>query len=107
MVAAFALIIVVPWLNVANGTLASFRPLDTAVPTISLLSLNLLGKPSASLVHAAQRHLQDAGQLDSLRWRCDVAAQHSSGRIPAKLNLAHLDLEPRCGVVCDRARGGR
>ena len=44
MVAAFALIIVVPWLNVANGTLASFRPLDPAVPTISLLSLNLLGK---------------------------------------------------------------
>jgi amino acid transporter len=44
MVAAFALIIVVPWLNVANGTLASFRPLDTVVPTISLLSLNLLGK---------------------------------------------------------------
>ena len=44
MVAIFALIIAVPWLNVANGTLASFHPLDTATPVISLLSLNLLGK---------------------------------------------------------------
>lgn len=44
MLAVFALIIVVPWLNVANGTLAEFHPLQTATPVISLLSLNLLGK---------------------------------------------------------------
>jgi amino acid transporter len=44
MLAAFAMIIVVPWLNVANGTLAEFHPLQTATPVISLLSLNLLGK---------------------------------------------------------------
>jgi amino acid transporter len=44
MLAAFALIIIVPWLNVANGTLAAFHPLQTATPVISLLSLNLLGK---------------------------------------------------------------
>ena len=44
MLAVFGKIIVLPWLNVANGTLAEFHPLRTATPAISLLSLNLLGK---------------------------------------------------------------
>jgi glutamate:GABA antiporter len=44
MLAIFAMIIALPWLNVANGTLAEFHPLRTATPAISLLSLNLLGK---------------------------------------------------------------
>jgi amino acid transporter len=44
MLTVFAMIIAVPWLNVAHGTLAEFHPLQTATPVISLLSLNLLGK---------------------------------------------------------------
>ena len=44
MLSIFALIIALPWLHVANGTLAGFHPLSTATPVISLLSLNLLGK---------------------------------------------------------------
>ena len=44
MLTVFAMIIALPWLNVANGTLPEFRPLSTATPAISLLSLNLLGK---------------------------------------------------------------
>jgi amino acid transporter len=44
MLATFAMIIALPWLNVATGTLASFHPLQTTTPVISLLSLNLLGK---------------------------------------------------------------
>ena len=44
MLAIFAMIIALPWLNVAHGTLATYQPLDTATPAISLLSLNLLGK---------------------------------------------------------------
>ena len=44
MLTIFAMIIALPWLNVANGTLAEFHPLSTATPAISLLSLNLLGK---------------------------------------------------------------
>ena len=44
MLAVFGLIIVLPWLNVSNGTLAEYHPLRTAAPAISLLSLNLLGK---------------------------------------------------------------
>ena len=44
MLAIFAMIIAVPWLNVANGTLAEFHPLATSAPVLSLFSLNLLGK---------------------------------------------------------------
>jgi amino acid transporter len=44
MLTIFAMIIAAPWLNVANGTLADYHPLQTSVPVISLLSLNLLGK---------------------------------------------------------------
>ena len=44
ILAIFAMIIALPWLNVANGTLAAFDPLATATPVISLFSLNLLGK---------------------------------------------------------------
>jgi len=44
MLATFAMLLLVPWLNVANGTLPSFHPLATAAPVVSLMSLNLLGK---------------------------------------------------------------
>src|SRR5687767_1986662 len=44
MLAIFAMIIALPWLHVANGTLAEYHPFRTATPVISLLSLNLLGK---------------------------------------------------------------
>ena len=44
MLVVFAMIIAVPWLNVANGTLAEFHPLATSAPVLSLFSLNLLGK---------------------------------------------------------------
>jgi amino acid transporter len=44
MLATFAMIIVLPWLNVANSTLAEFHPLRTSAPVVTLMSLNLLGK---------------------------------------------------------------
>ena len=44
MLAIFGMIIAVPWLHVANGSLTGFHPLWTTTPVISLLSLNLLGK---------------------------------------------------------------
>jgi glutamate:GABA antiporter len=44
MLTIFAMIIALPWVNVANGSLAEYHPLRTATPVISLLSLNLLGK---------------------------------------------------------------
>jgi glutamate:GABA antiporter len=44
MVTTFALLMVLPWLNVAHGTLAAFHPLATAMPVVSVLSLNLAAK---------------------------------------------------------------
>jgi amino acid transporter len=44
MLATFAMIIALPWLNVAAGTLDAYDPLQAATPVLSLLSLNLLGK---------------------------------------------------------------
>lgn len=44
MLAIFAIVIALPWIGVANGTLAGFHPFHTATPVISVLSLNLLGK---------------------------------------------------------------
>jgi amino acid transporter len=44
MLGTFATLIVLPWLNVARGSLAEFHPLAAATPVISLMSLNLLGK---------------------------------------------------------------
>jgi glutamate:GABA antiporter len=44
LIITFALLIAVPWLNVAKGALPEFHPLATAAPVVSLMSLNLLGK---------------------------------------------------------------
>jgi amino acid transporter len=44
MLAIFGMIIALPWIHVANGSLQQYHPLATATPVISLLGLNLLGK---------------------------------------------------------------
>jgi glutamate:GABA antiporter len=44
MIGTFAALIALPWLNLAHGSLASFHPLATAAPVVSIMSLNLLGK---------------------------------------------------------------
>jgi amino acid transporter len=44
MVAIFAALVALPWVNLWYGTLAAFHPLTPAMPALSLLSLNLLGK---------------------------------------------------------------
>jgi glutamate:GABA antiporter len=44
MVVTFATLLLLPWLNLATGTLSEFHPLATAAPVISVMSLNLLGK---------------------------------------------------------------
>src|SRR4029078_2743789 len=44
MLTVFAMIILLPWLHVARGTLPEFHPLSTASPAIFLLGLNCLGK---------------------------------------------------------------
>ncbi len=44
MLITFAAVLILPWLNRANGSLAEYHPLTTEVPVLSLMSLNLLGK---------------------------------------------------------------
>jgi len=44
MLATFAALLAVPWLNLASGSITEFHPLTTAAPVVSLMSLNLLGK---------------------------------------------------------------
>ena len=44
MLTTFAMLLILPWLNLAKGTLASFHPLATAMPVASLLSFNIAAK---------------------------------------------------------------
>ena len=44
MLLIFAALIALPLLNVANGTLAEYDPVNIEMPVISLMTLNLLGK---------------------------------------------------------------
>jgi glutamate:GABA antiporter len=44
MLFTFTALLLLPWLNLARGTLASFHPLATAMPAVTVFSLNLLGK---------------------------------------------------------------
>jgi glutamate:GABA antiporter len=44
MLGTFAALLLLPWLNLAKGTIPQFHPLTTAMPIVSLMSLNLLGK---------------------------------------------------------------
>jgi amino acid transporter len=40
----FAALLVLPWLNLGQGTLSSFHPVATAAPAVTVFSLNILGK---------------------------------------------------------------
>ncbi len=44
MLVTFAAILLLPLLNVANGSPAEYHPLQTETPVLSLMTLNLLGK---------------------------------------------------------------
>jgi amino acid transporter len=44
MLTTFAMLILLPWLNLAHGTLREFHPLQAAVPVMSLMTLNLAAK---------------------------------------------------------------
>lgn len=44
MLIIFATLLLLPILNLARGQITDYRPLETAMPTVSLFSLNILGK---------------------------------------------------------------
>jgi glutamate:GABA antiporter len=44
MLVTFAMLLALPWLNVARGTLAVYHPLATAMPAMTLLTFNIFAK---------------------------------------------------------------
>jgi amino acid transporter len=44
MLVTFAMLLVLPWLNVATGRLAAYHPLTTAMPAMTILSFNIFAK---------------------------------------------------------------
>ena len=44
MLVTFAAVLILPFLNRAHGSLAEYHPLQTEMPVLSLMTLNLLGK---------------------------------------------------------------
>jgi amino acid transporter len=44
MLATFAMLVALPWLNVAKGTLVAYHPLATAMPAMTILSFNIFAK---------------------------------------------------------------
>jgi amino acid transporter len=44
MLATFGMLMMLPWLNVAHGSLAAFHPLATTIPVLSIFSLNIAAK---------------------------------------------------------------
>jgi len=44
MLATFFTILILPWLNLAHGSLPAYHPLRVEMPVLSLMTLNLLGK---------------------------------------------------------------
>lgn len=44
MLATFAMLVALPWLNVAHGTIPAFHPLAATMPAMSIMTLNLFGK---------------------------------------------------------------
>jgi glutamate:GABA antiporter len=44
MLATFAMLLALPWLNVAKGTLVAYHPLATAMPALTILSFNIFAK---------------------------------------------------------------
>ncbi len=44
MLTTFAMLMLLPWLNLAHGSVREFHPLQTAVPVMSLLTVNIAAK---------------------------------------------------------------
>jgi amino acid transporter len=78
MLTTFATIVLLPWANLAKGSLASFHPLATAAPVVSLMSLNLLGKMGFGAfggfeyvaIHAGETH----HPVKTIGWSVAIAA---------------------------------
>jgi glutamate:GABA antiporter len=78
MLATFAAILLLPWLNLAHGTLTEYHPLATAVPVVSIMSLNLLGKMGFGALGGFEYVAIHAGEcrnpVRTIAWSVVIAA---------------------------------
>jgi amino acid transporter len=78
MIAMFGALLLLPWLNVRAGALASFHPLATAAPVVSVMSLNLLGKMGFGAFGGFEYVAIHAGEcrnpVRSIAWSVVIAA---------------------------------
>jgi glutamate:GABA antiporter len=78
MLATFAALLLLPWLNLAHGSLTSFHPLTTAMPVVSIMSLNLLGKMGFGALGGFEYVAIHAGEcrnpVKSIAWSVLLAA---------------------------------
>jgi len=78
MLATFAILIALPWLNTANGTLPSYHPLAATMPVMSVMSLNLLGKMGFGALGGFEYVAIHAGEcrnpVRTIGWSVAIAA---------------------------------
>src|SRR5947209_19064676 len=78
MLATFAALLALPWLNVARGSLRGFHPLATTMPVMSVMSLNLLGKMGFGALGGFEYVAIHAGEcrnpVRTIGWSVAIAA---------------------------------
>jgi amino acid transporter len=78
MLATFAALLILPWLNLSHGSLPAFHPLTTALPVVSMMSLNLLGKMGFGALGGFEYVAIHAGEcrnpVRSIAWSVVIAA---------------------------------
>ena len=83
MLGTFAILVLLPWLNTANGTLSSYRPLAATMPVMSVMSLNLLGKMGFGALGGFEYVAIHAGEcrnpVRTIGWSVAIAAPIIAG----------------------------
>src|SRR5262249_40065578 len=78
MLGTFAILVALPWLNTANGSLASYHPLAATMPVMSVMSLNLLGKMGFGALGGFEYVAIHAGEcrnpVRTIGWSVAIAA---------------------------------
>ena len=78
MLGTFAMLVLLPWMNIAHGSLTEYHPLSPAMPVVSVLSLNLLGKMGFGALGGFEYVAIHAGEcrnpVRTIGWSVAVAA---------------------------------
>ena len=80
MLGTFAILVALPWLNVWKGTLGTFHPLATAMPAMTILSVNIFAKMGFGAlggfeyvaIHAGECHSPEKTIARSVAWAAPI-----------------------------------